>query len=92
MNTPRAGLTNVWAERYDAGVRIGGALVQGMIVVPVEPDMRMAVVGAPSYSQTSAKWRKSGNTRRSGQFRGSGRCGSDPPAKIAVAANGRIRR
>jgi DNA-binding transcriptional LysR family regulator len=43
------GLTNIVAERFDAGVRLGEQLAKGMIAVRIGPDMRMAVVGAPSY-------------------------------------------
>jgi DNA-binding transcriptional LysR family regulator len=43
------GLTNIVAERYDAGVRIGEQLAKDMIAVRIGPDMRMAVVGSPSY-------------------------------------------
>jgi DNA-binding transcriptional LysR family regulator len=43
------GLTDIVAERYDAGVRPGGNVSRGMIAVRIGPDMRMAVVGAPSY-------------------------------------------
>jgi DNA-binding transcriptional LysR family regulator len=43
------GLTDIAAERYDAGIRPGGNVAKGMIAVRVGPDMRMAVVGAPSY-------------------------------------------
>jgi DNA-binding transcriptional LysR family regulator len=43
------GLTDIVAERYDAGVRIGGMIAKDMIAVPIGPDMRMAVVAAPSY-------------------------------------------
>jgi DNA-binding transcriptional LysR family regulator len=43
------GLTDIVAERYDAGVRIGEQVAKDMIAVPIGPDMRMAVVGAPSY-------------------------------------------
>ncbi|SEC47608.1 transcriptional regulator, LysR family [Rhizobiales bacterium GAS188] len=43
------GLTDIVAERIDAGVRPGETLAQGMIAVPIGPDMRMAVVGSPSY-------------------------------------------
>ncbi len=43
------GLTDIVAERYDAGVRIGEQVARDMIAVPIGPDMRMAVVGAPSY-------------------------------------------
>lgn len=43
------GLTDIAAERYDAGVRWGGQVAKDMIAVRIGPDMRMAVVGAPSY-------------------------------------------
>jgi DNA-binding transcriptional LysR family regulator len=43
------GLTDIVAERYDAGVRIGEQVAKDMIAVPIGPDMRMAVVAAPSY-------------------------------------------
>lgn len=43
------GLTDIVAERYDAGVRSGEQVAKGMIAVRIGPDMRMAVVGAPSY-------------------------------------------
>jgi DNA-binding transcriptional LysR family regulator len=43
------GLTDIVAERYDAGVRLGEQLAQDMIAARIGPDMRMAVVGAPSY-------------------------------------------
>ena len=43
------GLTNIVAERYDAGVRSGEQVAKDMIAVRIGPDLRMAVVGAPSY-------------------------------------------
>src|SRR5882724_8499018 len=43
------GLTDIVAERYDAGVRSGEQVAKDMIAVRIGPDMRMAVVGAPSY-------------------------------------------
>ena len=43
------GLTDIVAHRYDAGVRIGEQVAKDMIAVRIGPDMRMAVVGAPSY-------------------------------------------
>ena len=43
------GLTDIVAERYDAGVRLGEQVAKDMIAVRIGPDMRMAVVGAPSY-------------------------------------------
>ena len=43
------GLTNIVSERFDAGVRNGEQIAKDMIAVRIGPDMRMAVVGAPSY-------------------------------------------
>jgi DNA-binding transcriptional LysR family regulator len=43
------GLTDIVAHRYDAGVRSGEQVAKDMIAVRIGPDMRMAVVGAPSY-------------------------------------------
>jgi DNA-binding transcriptional LysR family regulator len=42
-------LTDIVAERFDAGVRLGEQLAKDMIAVRIGPDMRMAVVGAPRY-------------------------------------------
>ena len=43
------GLTDIVAERYDAGVRLGEQVARDMIAVRIGPDFRWAVVGAPSY-------------------------------------------
>jgi len=43
------GLTDIVAERYDAGVRLGEQVAKDMIAVRIAPDMRMAVVGTPDY-------------------------------------------
>lgn len=43
------GLADIVAERLDAGVRSGEQVAKGMIAVRIGPDVRMAVVGAPSY-------------------------------------------
>jgi DNA-binding transcriptional LysR family regulator len=43
------GLTDIVAERFDAGVRDGEQVAKDMIAVRVGPDMTMAVVAAPSY-------------------------------------------
>ncbi len=43
------GLANIVAQRYDAGIRPGELVAKDMIAVRVSPDLRMAVVGAPSY-------------------------------------------
>lgn len=43
------GLTDIVAERFDAGIRFGEQVAKDMIAVRIGPDMRMAVVGAPDY-------------------------------------------
>lgn len=43
------GLTDIVAERYDAGVRLGGQVDKDMIAVRIGPDIPMAVVGSPRY-------------------------------------------
>ena len=43
------GLTDIVAAGYDAGVRLGEQVAKDMVAVRIGPDMRMAVVGAPSY-------------------------------------------
>ena len=42
------GLTDIVAERYDAGVRLGEQVAKDMIAVRIAPDMRMAAVGSPA--------------------------------------------
>lgn len=44
-----SGLADVVSDRFDAGVRLGEALEKDMIAVKIGPDVRMAVVGSPSY-------------------------------------------
>lgn len=43
------GLTDIVANRFDAGIRLGEHLAQDMIAVPISPPLQMAVVGSPSY-------------------------------------------
>jgi DNA-binding transcriptional LysR family regulator len=43
------GLTDIVAERFDAGVRSGEQVAKDMIAVRIGPDLRIAIVGAPSY-------------------------------------------
>lgn len=43
------GITDIVAERYHAGVRLGEQVDKDMIAVRIGPDTRMAVVGAASY-------------------------------------------
>jgi DNA-binding transcriptional LysR family regulator len=43
------GLSDIVAERYDAGVRLGEQVAKDMISVRIGPNVRFTVVGAPSY-------------------------------------------
>ena len=52
------GLTDIVAERYDAGVRLGEQVAKDMIAVRIGPDFCMAVVGAPSYFARRSKPKK----------------------------------
>ncbi|HEY1723759.1 MAG TPA: LysR substrate-binding domain-containing protein [Magnetospirillaceae bacterium] len=45
-------LTDIVAERYDAGVRTGDLIAKDMIATRIGPDLRTAIVGAPSYFKT----------------------------------------
>ncbi|ALK09549.1 LysR family transcriptional regulator [Blastochloris viridis] len=47
-----AGLTDIVAERFDAGVRLGEQVAKDMIAVPIGPELRMAAVAAPAYFAT----------------------------------------
>ena len=49
------GLTDIVAERYDAGIRSGEMVAKDMVAVRIGPDMRSAVVGAPSYFAQRAR-------------------------------------
>jgi len=48
------GLTDIVAEGFDAGVRLGEQVAKDMVAVRIGPDLRMAVVGAPSYFKRHA--------------------------------------
>jgi DNA-binding transcriptional LysR family regulator len=41
--------TDIVAQRFDIGVRLGSDVAKDMIAVRMAPDMHMAVVGAPAY-------------------------------------------
>ena len=43
------GLTDIVAEGFDAGVRLGEQVTKDMIAMRIGPEMRMAVVGSPAY-------------------------------------------
>ena len=48
-------VTDIVAERFDAGVRLGEQVDKDMIAVRIAPDMRQAVVAAPSYFKKRTK-------------------------------------
>jgi len=52
------GLTDIVAERYDAGVRLGEQVAKDMVAVRIGPHMRMAVVGATSYFERRPRPKK----------------------------------
>lgn len=43
------GLTDIVADRFDAGVRLGDQVEKDMIAVRISPALRMAVVATPAY-------------------------------------------
>jgi DNA-binding transcriptional LysR family regulator len=43
------GLTDIVAERFDAGIRLGEQVAKDMVAVRIGPDMRMIVAGTPDY-------------------------------------------
>ena len=44
-----SGMRDIVRDRFDAGVRLGEAVANGMIAARIGPDIRMIVVGAPAY-------------------------------------------
>lgn len=49
------GFTDIAAERFDAGVRLGENVERDMIAVPISSDMRLVTVAAPAYFADRAK-------------------------------------
>ena len=49
------GLTDIAASSLDAGIRTGELIAQDMVAVRIGPDLRSAVVGAPSYFASRPK-------------------------------------
>lgn len=47
--TANSGMVDIVAERFDAGVRFGSRVADGMIAVRIGPDVNMAVVASPEY-------------------------------------------
>src|SRR5271157_6033932 len=50
-----SGFTDIVAERFDTGVRLGESIAKDMVAVRIGPDLRMAVVGSPAYFATNPK-------------------------------------
>jgi DNA-binding transcriptional LysR family regulator len=42
-------MTDIVADRYDAGVRLGDQVAKDMIAVRISPDLRWLVVASPAY-------------------------------------------
>ncbi|MCA3829454.1 MAG: LysR family transcriptional regulator, partial [Burkholderia sp.] len=49
------GLSDIVAERFDIGVRLGDQVAKDMIAVRISPDLKMAIVGAPAYFAERAR-------------------------------------
>ncbi|PJX22229.1 LysR family transcriptional regulator [Advenella sp. S44] len=43
------GLTDIVADRYDIGIRLGDQIAQDMIATRIAPDLTMAIVGSRAY-------------------------------------------
>jgi DNA-binding transcriptional LysR family regulator len=43
------GMTDIAAQRFDAGVRVGDRVDKDMVAVRISPDFRMAVAASPDY-------------------------------------------
>ena len=44
-----SGFTDIVAERFDAGIRLGESIAKDMIAVRIGPELRMAAVASPAY-------------------------------------------
>lgn len=49
------GLSDIVADRFDAGVRLGEDVAKDMIAVRISPDIPMAIVGSPRYFRECAQ-------------------------------------
>jgi DNA-binding transcriptional LysR family regulator len=47
--TSNSGMVDIVAERFDAGVRFGSRVAEGMIAVRISQDVKMIVVATPYY-------------------------------------------
>ncbi|WP_316862175.1 LysR family transcriptional regulator [uncultured Cohaesibacter sp.] len=44
-----SGLTDIVADRFDAGIRSGNMIAKDMIALPIGPELQLVVVAAPDY-------------------------------------------
>ena len=79
------GLTDIVAEGFDAGVRMGEQVAKDMIAVRIGPDMRMAVVASPDYFERS----RPRNARRTLPDTIASTCGCRPMAGYSHGASRR---
>ena len=70
-------LTDIVAERYDAGVRLGEHVAKDMIAVRIGADWRLIVVGSPSYLRRARDRRR---RRTISPHTDASTCGSRPMA------------
>lgn len=49
------GLTDIVADRFDAGVRLGEDVDKDMIAVRIAPDLQFAIVGSPAYLERATR-------------------------------------
>ena len=49
------GFTDLVAQGFDAGIRLGHSIAQDMVAVPLGGDVRIVVAAAPSYFERHAK-------------------------------------
>lgn len=49
------GLTDIAADRFDAGIRLGEQVAQDMVAVRIGPDFEQILVGAPAYFKKHSK-------------------------------------
>jgi DNA-binding transcriptional LysR family regulator len=52
------GFTDIVAQRFDAGVRLGGSVAKDMIAMPIGPQLRMVTVAARAYLKNKPLPRK----------------------------------
>lgn len=52
------GLSDIVADRYDIGVRLGDQVAKDMIAVRIAADMTMAIVGSPGYLKSRPQAKK----------------------------------